>query len=52
MPSAASPTNIKLAEALKSAGYKTALFGKWHLGAHREYGPKKQGFDEFFGIRD
>lgn len=41
-----------LAEALKEAGYRTALFGKWHLGAHRDYGPKKQGFDEFFGIRD
>lgn len=41
-----------LAEALKEAGYRTALFGKWHLGAHRDFGPKKQGFDEFFGIRD
>ena len=43
---------VTLAEALKSAGYRTALYGKWHLGAHRDYGPKKQGFDEFFGIRD
>lgn len=43
---------VTLAEALKPAGYRTALFGKWHLGAHRDYGPKKQGFDEFFGIRD
>lgn len=43
---------LTLAEVLKSAGYRTALFGKWHLGAHREFGPKKQGFDEFFGIRD
>ena len=43
---------VTLAEALKTAGYKTALFGKWHLGAHRDFGPKKQGFDEFFGIRD
>ena len=41
-----------MAEVLKRAGYRTALFGKWHLGAHRDYGPKKQGFDEFFGIRD
>ena len=41
-----------LAEALKPAGYRTALYGKWHLGAHRDFGPKKQGFDEFFGIRD
>ncbi|MFT5108440.1 MAG: arylsulfatase A-like enzyme [Pseudoalteromonas tetraodonis] len=43
---------ITLAEALKPAGYRTAIFGKWHLGAHRDFGPKKQGFDEFFGIRD
>ena len=43
---------VTLAEALKSAGYRTALFGKWHLGAHRDFGPKQQGFDEFFGIRD
>ncbi len=43
---------VTLAEAFKAAGYKTALFGKWHLGAHRDFGPKKQGFDEFFGIRD
>jgi len=43
---------VTLAESLKAAGYRTALYGKWHLGAHRNYGPKKQGFDEFFGIRD
>ncbi|MBI3468409.1 MAG: sulfatase-like hydrolase/transferase [Planctomycetes bacterium] len=43
---------VTLAEALKGAGYRTALFGKWHLGAHRDFGPEKQGFDEFFGIRD
>jgi len=43
---------VTLAEALKPHGYRTALYGKWHLGAHRDHGPKKQGFDEFFGIRD
>ena len=43
---------VTIAEAMKAAGYKTALFGKWHVGAHRDYGPMKQGFDEFFGIRD
>ena len=43
---------VTIAEALKAEGYRTALFGKWHLGAHRDFGPKKQGFDEFFGIRD
>ena len=43
---------VTLAEALRSSGYRTALFGKWHLGAHRDHGPTRQGFDEFFGIRD
>lgn len=43
---------VTLAEALKQTGYRTGLFGKWHLGGHRGHGPTKQGFDEFFGIRD
>lgn len=42
---------VTLAEVLKAAGYRTALFGKWHLGAAPDSGPTKQGFDEFFGIR-
>ncbi len=45
-------SEVTLAEALKGGGYRTALFGKWHLGSHRDHGPKKQGFDEFFGIRN
>ena len=39
-----------IAEVLKSAGYKTALFGKWHLGYDVKFNPKKQGFDEFIGF--
>jgi arylsulfatase A-like enzyme len=55
---AAQPTGITLwevtlAEALKSIGYATGLFGKWHLGGdnpeHRRE-PTDQGFDEFYGI--
>lgn len=42
---------VTLAEALKAADYRTALFGKWHLGAAATHGPTKQGFDEFFGLR-
>ena len=34
---------------IKSAGYETALFGKWHLGYLPVFGPLKYGFDEFFG---
>ena len=40
---------LTIAEALKSAGYDTALFGKWHLGAKIGHGPLDQGFDRFFG---
>ena len=42
---------VTLAETLSDAGYRTALFGKWHLGAAATHGPTKQGFDEFFGLR-
>ncbi|MBI1839287.1 MAG: sulfatase-like hydrolase/transferase [Verrucomicrobia bacterium] len=35
-----------LAKKLKTRGYKTAAFGKWHLGG-KGFGPGDQGFDEF-----
>ena len=38
------------AEALKAAGYATAIFGKWHLGWPAEFNPIHQGFDEFKGF--
>lgn len=44
---------ITIAEALKSIGYTTALFGKWHIGGDRPEGrrePSHQGFDEYYGI--
>ena len=44
------PNEITIAEVLKSAGYKTGMFGKWHLGDQPEFLPTRQGFDEFFGI--
>ena len=44
------PEEITIAEVLKSAGYKTGMFGKWHLGDQPEFLPTRQGFDEFFGI--
>ena len=40
-----------IADRLKTAGYRTALFGKWHLGVGEKYHPLKRGFDEFFGFR-
>jgi arylsulfatase A-like enzyme len=39
-----------VASVLKTAGYRTALFGKWGLGGHdRNSHPNDKGFDEFFG---
>ncbi|MGQ3002780.1 MAG: sulfatase family protein [Hydrogenophaga sp.] len=35
---------------LKKAGYHTALIGKWHLGYPPSFGPRRSGYDEFFGI--
>ena len=37
---------ITFAETLKKSGYKTGLFGKWHLGQDPEHHPLNQGFDE------
>lgn len=37
-----------LAQVLKSAGYTTGIFGKWHLGDEPDRWPDKRGFDEMF----
>ena len=39
-----------LASLLKEQGYKTAAFGKWHLGLRPEHHPNNRGFDEFYGF--
>jgi len=43
-------TELTIAKALKSLGYATGIFGKWHLGVAKEYRPNPHGFDEFFGF--
>lgn len=44
------PVDVTLAEVLKTAGYQTALCGKWGLGEEGSTGvPTRQGFDYFFG---
>ncbi|MBL9092011.1 MAG: sulfatase-like hydrolase/transferase [Planctomycetaceae bacterium] len=37
-----------LPQVLKSVGYTTGIFGKWHLGDESEYRPDRRGFDETF----
>ncbi|MDP6041325.1 MAG: sulfatase-like hydrolase/transferase, partial [Candidatus Latescibacteria bacterium] len=41
---------ITIADLLQTAGYRTGIFGKWHLGLDPEYHPLKRGFDEFYGF--
>lgn len=44
------PEDLTVAETVKSAGYRTALFGKWGVGGPVTSGrPNLQGFDHFFG---
>jgi len=39
-----------IATSLKSLGYRTAMFGKWHLGLAEGCRPENHGFDEWFGF--
>src|SRR5208337_1389422 len=39
-----------IASAVKSAGYQTACFGKWHLGNTNGTAPTGHGFDYFYGF--
>ncbi len=45
------PDQVTMAEVFKAAGYRTALFGKWHLGETPPLSPNAQGFDEFLGFK-
>ncbi len=45
------PTDkITIANALKTKGYATGCFGKWHLGDLEGYLPTDRGFDYYYGI--
>jgi arylsulfatase A-like enzyme len=45
------PAEIEtLPELAESAGYKTAIIGKWHVGQSDGFHPLDQGFDEFYGV--
>jgi arylsulfatase A-like enzyme len=44
------PTAVLLPQALKPAGYQSALIGKWHLGLTAPNTPNARGFDFFHGF--
>lgn len=41
---------MTIAELLKQKGYRTAIYGKWHLGDAYEFLPLQNGFDEYYGL--
>ncbi len=45
-----SDEELTIAEMLKTEGYATGIFGKWHLGHHKQFLPLQHGFDEYLGI--
>lgn len=49
-PKGLNPDETTIAEVLKTSGYTTSIFGKWHLGDQPEFLPTRQGFDKYFGI--
>lgn len=45
-----SDEEMTLAQLCKTRGYATAVYGKWHLGHHKQFLPLQHGFDEYFGL--
>jgi arylsulfatase A-like enzyme len=45
-----SASETTIAEALEPRGYAAAIYGKWHLGHHKQFLPRQHGFDEFLGL--
>ncbi|MFT4549293.1 MAG: arylsulfatase A [Verrucomicrobiales bacterium] len=44
------PSELTVAEALKTKGYTTACIGKWHLGDQPDHLPTRHGFDQYYGV--
>ena len=44
------PDETTLAELLKTRGYATAIYGKWHLGHQKPFLPLQHGFDDYLGL--
>jgi arylsulfatase A-like enzyme len=43
---------MTMADSFRTNGYRTAIFGKWHLGSNLPYRPIDRGFDEWLGQGD
>ena len=41
---------VTVAELFSDAGYRTGMFGKWHIGDTPGRFPTDQGFDEWYGV--
>lgn len=41
---------VTLAEALRPAGYRSYMAGKWHVGEQPAHWPRRRGFDRYFGL--
>jgi arylsulfatase A-like enzyme len=41
---------VTIAEVMRTAGYRTAMAGKWHVGENRPHWPTDRGFDRYFGL--
>ncbi|MBT7094501.1 MAG: sulfatase-like hydrolase/transferase, partial [Bacteroidetes bacterium] len=44
------PSEVTISGLFKDAGYKTAIFGKWHCGTDIRHNPTNHGFDEYIGF--
>lgn len=45
-----SDQEMTMAELLKQKNYTCGIFGKWHLGHHKQFLPLQHGFDEYLGL--
>ena len=50
IPQGMAPWENTIAEVFKEKNYKTAIYGKWHIGVEKGRFPTDQGFDEWWGI--
>ena len=44
------PKFATMGETMKAAGYRTAVFGKWHIGDQADTRPMVRGYDESCGL--